>query len=281
MPLVTLRSVAPVRRSAAGALVTALLAACTAGESGASAGDVAAADLLVVEARTLRREHGRCQREGIDSAAVPCVTVSIAHPEVRESATAALGDSVRAFVRQTAFAAAGGEGGPPGDDAAGVADSLVAEYDEIAAAMPDLVEVWALEREVGVRCQTARHVSLAAREYRYTGGAHGLETVRLASLDAATGRRLALDDLITDRAAVTAVAEREFRRQQAIPPGQSLAQAGYIFFEDERFALTDNVLLCGDTLHFHWDPYEIAPYALGPTDLALPMAALGKYVRRE
>src|SRR5690606_12228705 len=119
------------------------------------------------------------------------------------------------------------------------------------------------------------------RETRYTGGAHGLQVEHLASLDARTGRRITLADLVTDTAAVTAVAERAFREQQRIPATQSLAQAGYIFFDDERFALNDNFALCNDTLAFHYNPYEIAPYALGPTLLTLPLESIRAYLRPE
>ena len=44
---------------------------------------------------------------------------------------------------------------------------------------------------------------------------------------------------------------------------------------------TGNFALCGDTLAFHYDPYEIAPYALGPTDFTLPLAAIREYLRPE
>ena len=102
-----------------------------------------------------------------------------------------------------------------------------------------------------------------------------MTVAHLASFDPATGRRLGLSDWVSDMAAATAAGERAFRDQRDIGEGQSLAQAGFIFFEDGRFALNDNVMLCGDMLTFHYNPYEIGPYSIGPTDLDLPLSAIG------
>lgn len=270
-------------RAAGGVLAIALtLAACTSDGAGDAASSdssaVTAERPLAVDERSFHREQGDCGRPDGDSVAVPCVDVTIDYVEVTDALTPALADSVRAFVRGFAFAlplAYEDTTSGPAD-----ADSLFrtmvserGEYETHGGSHP-----WSLEREVEVRCQSARAVSLAASQYSYTGGAHGLGIVRLASFDPRTGRRITLRDLVADSAAVAAIAERAFREQQEIPEGQSLADAGYIFFEDGRFALNENFLLCDDALTFHYDPYEIAPYAMGPSMLVLPLDGIREHL---
>ena len=45
--------------------------------------------------------------------------------------------------------------------------------------------------------------------------------------------------------------------------------AGF-WFPEEGFALPDNVGVVADSLLFHWDAYEIAPYSMGPIDVIVP-----------
>ena len=45
--------------------------------------------------------------------------------------------------------------------------------------------------------------------------------------------------------------------------------AGF-WLPEEGLTLPDNLGVVEDGLVFHWDAYEIAPYSMGPIDVALP-----------
>ena len=261
---------------AAAAPVALLLAACTGGADRGAAAAAASPDTLRYTRQVVERNQGTCRRTGVDTADLPCVSVAITYPAVDSAIVPALGEAVRAFVLATAGAV---DEAPPPNTIDSAAIHFVAQYEDAAGALAngsarDFPEVWSLQRDVSVVCNTPDVLSLRAEEYRYTGGAHGLQTVRLASFDPHTGRRLQLADMVTDTAALVPIAERAFRKEKQIPDGQSLSEAGYEFFEQDRFALTDNVMQCGDTLTVRYDPYQIAPYALGPTELVLTGSAV-------
>lgn len=269
--------------------VAVLAAACGGGGDGAvvdsAAADSAAArpDTLTHVERVVERADGDCGRDSMDSTVTPCVTAVIRYPEITGAPTAALADSVRAFVMGVATAAPGvSDESALAPTADSVAARFVADYNEYSAELPsDIPRPWVLEREVSVMCNTPAIVSLRADESSYTGGAHGMTVARLASFDPHTGRRLRLADWVSDSAAARVAGERAFRDQRDISDRQSLARAGFSFFENGRFALNDNVMRCGDVLTFHYDPYEIGPYVLGPTDLELPLSAIPDSARRE
>lgn len=268
------------------ALLLAVLAlACGggAGDGGATTDGEAAlspeADTLRHALATVVRDEGDCRRAPSDEEALPCVSVEISYPDVSGGPSQGLVDSVRAFVREVA-AAPGGiyeEGAlaaPTPDSAAAL---FVAGYLRTEAETPsDFPRPWLLEREVSIVCNTPELVSIRADESSYTGGAHGMTTARLASFDRETGRRLHLADWVSDTAAARVVGERAFRAERDIPDNQSLQRAGFDGFGEGGFAFNDNVMRCGDTITFHYDPYEIGPYAIGPTDLEVSLAAMNQ-----
>lgn len=263
-----------------------LTVACGGGGDGAVADSAAAVPPLDTLAHTeavVERADGDCGRDGADSAITPCVSVVIRYPEVTGAPAPALADSVRAFVIGVAAAAPGvSTESEPAPSVDSVAARFVADYNEYSAELPsEFPRPWLLEREVRVMCNTPSIVSLRVDESSYTGGAHGMTVARLASFDPTTGRRLGLGDWVSDGEAARVAGERAFRDQRDIADGQSLARAGFSFFEDGRFALSDNVMRCGDVLTFHYDPYEIGPYVMGPTDLELPLGAIPDPARRE
>ena len=265
------------------ALAAAMLAGCSTGEGQVAAGgDVAPAparaatspDTARWTAREVKREEGECGQSRPDArvSAPGCTTVRIAYPEIAATPHPALGDSARAFVREVTLAPVADELASPNAEA--VATAFLTIRAEASRTEPAEVGGWTLQRVVTVACNTAAGLSLRAEETLYSGGAHGVQTARLATFDARTGRRLRLADVAPDSVRAVRVAERHFRRQRGIRAGESLADAGFVFFENDRFALTDNFHVCGDTVTFRYDPYEIAPYALGATELVVPLAEL-------
>jgi hypothetical protein len=106
--------------------------------------------------------------------------------------------------------------------------------------------------------------------YRYTGGAHGLGTEKYTSYGT-DGYELMLEQIVYPEkiTELTQLAEGVFRQHYGIAPHGHLEDAGFSF-EHNRFALSHNFGLSENGLVFHYNPYEIAPYALGPTTLLLP-----------
>jgi hypothetical protein len=142
--------------------------------------------------------------------------------------------------------------------------------------------VWFLERKIPVIHADARAFSIEASQFWFTGGAHPNSFATLASFDPATGRRLRLTDVLASgyEPRLLAAAERSFRRAREIPEGQPLTEAGF-WFENDVFTLTDNFAVADSGLAFHFDPYEVAAYALGPTDFVVSREQLADLIRAD
>ena len=62
-----------------------------------------------------------------------------------------------------------------------------------------------------------------------------------------------------------------FGREREPAPAVSLPDAGDTF-TDDRFELSTAFLAdCGSSLFVHWNAYDIASYAAGPTRLVIPL----------
>lgn len=262
-------------------ILTSLVLACGGGSDGDGTDSEAAlppeADTLRHTLATVTRNEGDCRDSPADEEELPCVSVEISYPDVNGGPSQALADSVRAFVLEVTTAPAGvyEEGTRSAPSADSAAALFVDGYMRVEEDMPsDFPRPWLLQREVRVVCNTPEFVSLRADESSYTGGAHGMTTARLASFDPTTGRRLRLSDWVSDSAMALAAGEKAFREQRDIPDNQSYERAGFNVFADSGFAFNDNVMRCGDMITFHYDPYEIGPYAIGPTDLEVSFTAM-------
>jgi hypothetical protein len=103
----------------------------------------------------------------------------------------------------------------------------------------------------------------------YTGGAHGMQNTEYFVLDLKSGERFTLEDIIIpgSEAALKAEVEAALRDISSLAAGEPLSN-GY-YFED-TVEPSGNFFLNSRGLGFHWDPYEIAPYATGSVEIIIP-----------
>lgn len=103
----------------------------------------------------------------------------------------------------------------------------------------------------------------------YLGGAHGMESTTYTNFDEATGNCIGKYDLIAEGADIV-LCERltaALARQLGVTTLEEIQEKGYL--TDIDMWATENFRLTDDSIYFHYDRYEIAPYALGSTTLAL------------
>ncbi len=238
---------------------------------------------LGFEPAAFSRSEGRCEDDD-----APCVSVDadwpVALPEALPAAKA-----INAFLADDlakSLAGAVDTETPatevPAPGAAGLlAERLIDNYRQSRAEFPEAPASWSFDYQAAVRYAGPRVVTLATQVYSFLGGAHPLTVGRYVSFEAKSGRMLTWDDLAVDaaaRAALTAAAEAAFRAARDLGPGDDLKAAGF-WFEDGRFRLPDSFGLAPEGLLLRFDPYEVAPYALGETDFVVPRAALAGLVK--
>jgi hypothetical protein len=147
---------------------------------------------------------------------------------------------------------------------------FLSDFAAFKAAEPKSEQVWFLERKAFVLRNAPNLLSLSFSERSYLGGAHGIATIHYLNLDPATGARKALTDVLREGALpeLTLLAESRFREIRGIPEGTTLEAAGFTF-ENGVFVLSDNFALRDDGLAFYYNPYDVAPYAMGATEILL------------
>jgi hypothetical protein len=152
------------------------------------------------------------------------------------------------------------------------------EYEYFLSEFTDYEIEWALERDIKIVYNSNGILSLEFYEYSFMGGAHPNTVKTYQSFDLNTGAKIVIDDRnIMNR--LNKIAEIEFRKKNSIPDNVLLSSAGY-WFENDEFKLNDNFALVGEGLVFYFNPYEIGPYALGPTEIKISKDELGDLFKK-
>lgn len=153
---------------------------------------------------------------------------------------------------------------------------------QVAAGLPEYVEGSAqygyplrdYQAESYVqRCyQGSRLVSLYIDYYQYTGGAHGNTDRRAYNVDLATGKNLSLGDLFQAGYDYRKVINTAIQEQISAQPGNYFAEEGMGFAgisPEQGYYIQDGHLMV------YFGLYEIAPYAAGIPEFAIPLSRLG------
>ena len=144
---------------------------------------------------------------------------------------------------------------------------------------PEAGANWFMQKQVKVLRAAGPVISLEATESEFTGGAHPSGATSYLNFDAATGEPVKLAAIVKDGALprLTAIAERYFRKARELSATESLAEAGFNF--PAGFQLNENFGLSDKELRFTYNQYEIAPYMMGPTEIAVPLAEISDLLR--
>ena len=102
----------------------------------------------------------------------------------------------------------------------------------------------------------------------YTGGAHGSDEVLLHLYNIKNNNELKLKDIFnkSEIEQLSKIAERKYRQEKKLKPTDSMKKAGWF---DDKFQLSNNFCLTSRGILFHYNSYEIQPYAAGHTEIVL------------
>lgn len=213
-----------------------------------------------------------------DSTSERCISVEISYPSILKGSSHQVLQTMNANIRAGILEYANVT------EQSGDFESLVAEleseYTSVTKDFPDYNTPWQLEVKSDILYQDSLYISLASTVYSYTGGAHANSLQIYRSYDLKTGKVITLKDILApgSEEALNEAAELEFRMDKQIPPSRNLDEEGY-FFEGNRFQLNDNFAILNRSLLFYFNPYEIAPYALGGTMLELKLTDYARLIK--
>jgi hypothetical protein len=152
------------------------------------------------------------------------------------------------------------------------AEIFIQDYaDFLSESDEDYVVGWYDERYMQWVYTSPKMVSLMFVWNSYYGGAHPNVTITYYNYDPVTGKKMELKDVFTSDglASLQELAEQEFRVVRELDPEENLEEAGF-WFDEGRFELSNNFTFTDSGILFYYNPYEIASYADGPTEVMLP-----------
>jgi hypothetical protein len=205
----------------------------------------------------------------------PCVRISLdAIPQLPDAVSAELKALIARDVGEVLYAPI------DSDEKAQSKDLLMAEIQErfkefTEPGLSDAPVDWELTRTATILFQNSDVITIDVRSEGFIGGAHGFNDRTLMSFGVASGKRLALKDLIepASEPIFHKLVEDQFRRAREIPPAEALADAGYFIRAGEPMPVPDNFGITPGGLVIQYNPYEVAPYAYGATEIVVPLEA--------
>jgi len=199
-----------------------------------------------------------------------CVELKLSYP-ILKGGSAAGREKLNAEIRNFAFRQMDDS---VAKDAEAWASGFLADYKKDNNGAP----AWSENREVKLVANTRQVVSVYLAADGYSGGAHGNSRVDYQSYDPKTGRRYGLGDWLKKgyEKPLQDLGEQAFRKARGLPAGDSLDDFGFTF--EDGFKLNDNYAATPQGLVFYFNPYEVASYADGPTELVIPYSGLKDWI---
>lgn len=123
---------------------------------------------------------------------------------------------------------------------------------------------------------TAYTTSYLATVDYYEGGAHGINQLITFNFDTATGKLITLADVFAPgyESQLKSCLLKALKSKTGLNSMDELKDAGYLYsmemFPSENFILND------ETITFVYNPYEIAPYAVGSIELIITYSEVSK-----
>lgn len=175
---------------------------------------------------------------------------------------ASLGDSLRLLT-----------GLQPGQSLQQRADLLVVQLERALRRQRRAVPQWdgGFSRDIRARVlwQSPAVLTVEVVESAFTGGAHGSYEASLRSYDLRTGHRIPITAVIPDTAAIVPLLEQGFARAKADPGASPPPLATLLFPEVQRLPVPVHFGIVADGVQFLYNPYDVASWAVGRTDVLL------------
>ncbi len=205
-----------------------------------------------------------------------CAEVSLSYPVLsgggNPEAVKAINDSLLSFV----YMVIGGDPALPlpqaFDSAVWNLYYMLQEQVEMA---PEFPMGFSSELKSTVLFQNSKLVSVEMATYSFTGGAHGNYGSALNTFLLSNGKSVQLTDIVQDTAALRPLLEKAFVEAKVEDGGQKYTLEELVFPENLPLSMPMQWCVVKEGLRVTYNPYEVAAYAVGQTDIVLSWEQLG------
>lgn len=226
--------------------------------------------LAPLKSESLRYSKRQCA----DEAKGQCAEFKISYSVFSggdSAVTAALNKSIQDYV----LSAVGGDAQSPFAQALDTAGRhFVDMYLNDLKENPDWVVGYSTEIKDTVPLLNSKVVTIQMDGYSFTGGAHPNPFGLLVSYDLSKGAKpLEIIDLVSDTNAVRPALERAYKVLKGLKETDPLSDL--VYPEIKQIPMPGNVGVAANGIRFFYNAYEIAPYAVGSSDVLLTWEQLG------
>ena len=146
----------------------------------------------------------------------------------------------------------------------------------------DKMPIYQHEAIINTRTEDGKEgiVTYYINMYNFTGGAHGLEQLLTLNFDKTTGKTITLDDVMVTgyQMRLNELLQKALLEKADCKDINELHDKGYLF--SMEMYPSNNFVLGKDGITFIYNPYEIAPYALGRIELTLSYSTLEPIMKK-
>jgi hypothetical protein len=245
-------------------LILATLSAC---DSRLNFFNSSTTDSISYDMMAFSRQDGKCLGDpAVTAENEQCVRLDIQYPEIANTPVADMREQLNSKIKATILASSTDETKPESIEQ--MAYLFIQNYKKETVDNPTN---WYLKKVINVLIDTPQIISFKVEESGYMGGAHGFYKQNFINIDLDIMQDIKLSDVLLPsyEAELNVTGEKIFRKVRDLTTNANLDQAGY-WFEDNMFALNENFAVTEKGLLFYFNAYDIAPYALGPTEILIP-----------
>lgn len=123
-------------------------------------------------------------------------------------------------------------------------------------------------------------ITLSIYTEDYSGGAHPNSATIFLNIQAQTGARVQLDDVLKPgyKNTLTQIGEKVFREQRELADTASFKSNAFDF-PDDKFQLNKNYGFTKEGILFYYNSYEVGAYAAGPTEVLIPYTEIKDWLK--
>lgn len=232
-------------------------------------------DSLSYEVKNFKKTYKDCKDSD-----EKCSYLKVSYPNFSGNSAAEINKVVDAYLVDSIFTI---EGKASNMNLDGLAATFFADYDSVMKdASPDFPVVYALDVNSSVIFNKPAALSVSIDFYINTGGAHPNSFVRYFVFNPKTGKQVKLSDLFDSgfEDKLNKLIDKKYREYRNLKPTDRLdGEKGYLF--DNFIKFNDNFILTKEGINFFYNNYEIAAYAVGPTELKFTYKELEEILKPE
>lgn len=123
-------------------------------------------------------------------------------------------------------------------------------------------------------------ISYSVETNVYYGGAHGMHEIKYLNFCKKDARQIHIEDVLdmSDESKIADLLLTQLLKDNNVDNVEQLMEKTSLLTINDLY-VTDNFLLGKETITFHYNPYEIGPYASGSTDITITLSSIKPYVK--